>query len=247
MKAVLLGRANMRRMFAAEYVWNVLVSSIPPPFPLFVSCNAALVYIVINPCWLCADDLKLVVRTADEVGAQVYVDAFADWATSFNLPFNEDERRHLAVASPETRFRVSGEQRALHGIAHCSVACDLGIQISADIKQALQCSAAAAKVSHALLKLEAAVFCEEVEFLIPLHCFFCETSLRTLLMSMGSHFEVGYHPSWEASVAGQQDSERCEGHDLSGTPEVLRLVLLRKGKVAWGPDGDFPYYPWKPR
>ena len=66
------------------------------------------------------------------------MDAFANWATSFNLPFNEDERRHLAVASPETRFHVSGEQGALHEIAHCSVARDLGIQVSADFKPSLQ-------------------------------------------------------------------------------------------------------------
>ena len=99
-----------------------------------------------SPCWLFADDLKLMSAGSAIEGVQQDVHALGVWANAWDLPFNAKKCQHLALVCPENPLQIVDEQNAPHDIAHCRVVRDLGVQISADFKPALQCAAAAAKV-----------------------------------------------------------------------------------------------------
>ena len=133
---------------------------------------------VASPCWLFADDLKLLADGGNRVVAQADLDTICSWAKAWDLPFNEDKCQHLAPRCPEVPLQLTAWDGSPHEIAHCSLTRDLGIQVSADFKASRQCAAAATKARRALFQLRAAISCKDVKVFVPLYCAFVRPHLE---------------------------------------------------------------------
>ena len=142
-----------------------------------------------SPCWLFADDLKLVGNGRHRTVTQTDLDTISSWASSWDLPFNEHKCQHLASAQPLPPLVLTGSSGTLHEVAHCTSVRDLGIQVSADFKVARQCAAAANKARRALFQLRAAVTCKDAEVFIPLYCAFVRPHLEYCVQSWSPHLK----------------------------------------------------------
>ena len=118
-----------------------------------------------SPCFIFADDLKVVGSDGREVLAKD-IAIVVDWAHKWDLPLNAG-KSHLLSRALENLTVVSGQGPFTLGVVQQTK--DLGITVNADLNWSDQCAAAAHKARKELFRLKSALSCRKPEVFIPLY------------------------------------------------------------------------------
>jgi ribonuclease P/MRP protein subunit RPP40 len=121
-----------------------------------------------NPCYMFADDVKIV-GNPTESSIQRDLTRISSWATLWDLPLNASKCQHLLSAKSSAVSRYLGEQSNQLALPSADTVKDLGIQITSDLTPSAQCQAAVKRANQALYSLRRTISSREPEVLLPLY------------------------------------------------------------------------------
>lgn len=130
-----------------------------------------------NPCYMFADDLKIVGRPTDE-SVQRDLDRLFAWSIAWQLPLNIAKCQHLTKEQQGSHSRMLGPAEGQTALPVTAVARDLGVAISNTFKPTAQSAAANQKANRALHQLRRAVSSREPEVVVPLYKVFVRPHLE---------------------------------------------------------------------
>ncbi|XP_063615673.1 uncharacterized protein LOC134788783 [Penaeus indicus] len=157
----------------------------PLLFVLFVNDLARQLY---NPCFMFADDLKLVGDPRSRV-TQEDLNKIRNWTNIWGLPLNASKCKQL------TKWEHQGPTRTIHDgqsdIAVERVDCmrDLGVQVTSDFKPRTHCLHAARKANGALHQLKRAMQSRQPWVLVPLYKAFVRPHLEYCVQAWAPHLK----------------------------------------------------------
>lgn len=146
----------------------------PILFLLFVNDLASTLE---NPCYMFADDVKIVGLPTEE-SVQRDLDRLFAWSVAWELPLNFGKCQHLVTTKAQHISRVIGPSGNPIQLEKTAVARDLGVLISNDFKPRAQCEAAIKKGNRALHQLRRAVSSRDPTILVPLYKAFVRPHLE---------------------------------------------------------------------
>jgi hypothetical protein len=120
-----------------------------------------------NPCYMFADDVKIV-GTPTDPSVQRDLDRIQKWTTAWELPLNASKCQHLMSTNSSATIRYLGESSNPTALSMVEHVRDLGIEITHNFQPSAQCQAAAKKASGALYQLRRTITSRDPEVLLPL-------------------------------------------------------------------------------
>ena len=178
---------------------------------------------VSSPCWLFADDIKVVIDANARDVTERDLSSLSKWAEKWDLPFNPRKCQHLTMRDADAPLVIRDESGEVHSIKRCCVVKDLGVTMSADFKPAQQCAAAANKARRALFQLRAAITCKDPDIFVPLYCAFVRPHLEYCVQA--------WAPFLQKDIATLEKVQRLATRMVKGTkgmtyPQRLQLCGL---------------------
>ena len=141
-----------------------------------------------NPCYLFADDLKLVGKQGgDELQADL--DTVYEWTARWDLPLNQGKCQHLSTDRTDTQTLAIGANDDRSLIPRVNAIRDLGVRVTADFKQGEQCKLAAQKAQRALHQLRKAVTSRNPSVMVPLYKTYVRPHLEYCVQAWSPHFK----------------------------------------------------------
>ena len=131
-----------------------------------------------NPCFLYADDLKLVGTSNDSESLQTDILRICEWSIKWDLPLNALKSQMLSKMTHAIPYFVtdsSGQRTNLPVVAQTN---DLGIRVANSFTPTTTSEAAAAKARRALFQLKTAIVNKNPEVFVPLYAAFVRPHLE---------------------------------------------------------------------